>query len=355
MMYLPEKELRIAALLPHVKLYGGVKRFLELGNQFVSRGHSMTVFTPTGEHPEWFRFSGEIQSLSLLTKESFDVIFFTELSLLGHVLKANADRKIYYIVNPSVKLDSIKKHSEIEFFANSSNLLERAEKKYNIKAFPALGGLNLSNFPFKDQRSLSSSEPFTILAYGRIAEGRKGTMYVVRACERLFRRGVKVKLILFDTLVTEKIREAYEKFKTMVPYEFILNHPVERNAELFHRADIFIAAEKKTGYANTVVEAMACGTPVIATGSGTKDLLYDNETGILVTRNSRKIARAILKLLDAPDLCRSITRNARKNVEKLDWGILADRIIENIAGKIEKDQHFPAIKTGIKSKMGNES
>lgn len=345
MIDLPEKGLRFAALLPHVKLYGGVKRFLELGNQFVSKGHRMTVFTPTGENPDWFSFSGRIKAISLLTEESFDVIFFTELSLLQQALKANAYRKVYYIVNPSVKLDRIKKYSEIEFFANSSNLLERAEKKYGIKAFPALGGLNLSNFPFKNQRKMSSSEPFTVLAYGRIAEGRKGTMYVVRACERLLRKGIKVKLILFDTLVTDKIRIAYEKFKTTVPYEFILNHPVEWNAELYYRADIFIAAEKKTGYANTVVEAMACGTPVIATGSGTKDLLYDNETGIQVTRNSRKIAKAIMKLLDAPELCKSITRNARKNVEKLDWGILADRIIENIAGKIETDQHFPGYKS----------
>ena len=332
---IPEKGLKFAALLPHMKLYGGIKRFLELGNQFVSKGHEMTVFTPTGENPDWFSFSGIIKPISRLTEESFDIVFFTEMSLLQYALMAKADRKVYYIVNPSVKLDKIKKYSEIEFFANSTNLLERSRKKYGIKAFPALGGLNLSNFPYKNQNRMSVSKPFTVLVYGRIAEGRKGTMYVVKACERLQRKGLKVKLILFDTLVTEKIRIAYEKFKTTVPYEFILNHPVEKNAELFHRSDIFIAAEKKTGYANTVVEAMACGTPVIATVSGTKDLLYDNKTGILVSRNSRKIAKAIVKLLNNPDLCTNISKNARENVERLDWGLLSDRIIENVLANIK--------------------
>ncbi len=43
------KKLRIGALLPHVKLYGGIKRFFELGNQFVDLGHDFTAFTTEGE------------------------------------------------------------------------------------------------------------------------------------------------------------------------------------------------------------------------------------------------------------------------------------------------------------------
>jgi glycosyltransferase involved in cell wall biosynthesis len=328
MTYLAEKSLKFAVLLPHLKLYGGVKRFLELGNLFVSKGHKMTVFTPSGADPDWFNFDGQIRPMSLLTEDTFDIIFFTEISLLDFALKARAERKVFYIVLP-VNLNKIKKYPEIEFFANSSNLLEFAREKYGIDAFPAIGGLNLANLPFIEKRSINASEPFTVLVYGRIAEGRKGTMFVVRACERLLRKGFKVNLILFDTLVTENIRIAYKKFKTIVPYEFIIDHPIERNAELFHRADIFVAAERKTGYANTVAEAMACGTPVIATNSGTKDLLFDHETGLLVTRNSRKIAKAILKLLNEPDLRAKISTNARKKVEGLNWESLADRIIEN--------------------------
>ena len=332
-----KKGFRIAALLPHTRLYGGVKRFLELGNQFVSKGHQITVFTPTGESPDWFRFSGKIKPLHQLVDESFDALFFTELSLLDMALNARSQRKIYYIVNPSVKLNKISKYQEIEFFANSSNLLERSEKKYGIKAFPALGGLSLKNFQKKELNRMNPSGSFTVMAYGRIAEGRKGTMYVVRACERLYRKGYKVKLLLFDTPVTEKIQAAIDKFRTKVPYELILNHPVERNVELYHKADIFVAPEKKTGYANTVVEAMASGTPVIATSSGTNDLLVDNETGIKVTRNSRKISFAILKLLNDYELCLKLTENARKKVEKLDWSLLADRIIQNLEENFESE------------------
>ena len=40
--------MKLGVLLPHTKLYGGVKRFLELGNIFVEKGHDFYVFTPDG-------------------------------------------------------------------------------------------------------------------------------------------------------------------------------------------------------------------------------------------------------------------------------------------------------------------
>jgi len=324
------RNLKIAALLPHVKLYGGVKRFFELGNQFEKLGHSMTIITPSGERPGWFNFSGSVISFLEAQESTFDAVFFTELSLLEVALATHAKRKIYYIVNPSVNLVKIRKHPEIEFFANSSNLLLRSKKKYGIDAFPALGGVNLENFHVKVRRPLSAVEVFTVMAYGRIAEGRKGTSYVIKACERLLKKGYKVQLLLFDTPVTEKIQKAIDEFKTFVPCEFVLNHPVDKNVLLYHKADIFVAPEKKTGYANTVVEAMASGIPVIATSSGTNDLLFHNETGLMITRNTRKISNAILQLVNDPELCLKLTENARKNVEKLDWAILADRIAKHL-------------------------
>ncbi|HCX98833.1 MAG TPA: hypothetical protein DG754_01725 [Bacteroidales bacterium] len=324
------KKLQIGVLLPHVKLYGGIKRFFELGNQFVDLGHEFTAFTSTGERPTWFNFKGEFKPTSELNTKQLDAVFFTELSLLDEIVNSNAKRKIYYIVNPSVNLSKIKKHKQIEFFANSSNLLQRAKKKFGIDAFPALGGVNLKNFSIKQIKPIVPNEPFTVMAYGRIAEGRKGTMYVVRACERLQEKGYKVKLLLFDTPVTEKIQKAIDEFKTTVPFEFILNHPVDQNVQIYHKADFFVAPEKKTGYANTVVEAMASGIPVIATSSGTKDLLFHNETGLLITRNSYRICEAINKLIFDYNLCLELTAKARKNIEPLDWSLLATRIIENL-------------------------
>ncbi|HNV80864.1 MAG TPA: glycosyltransferase family 4 protein [Tenuifilaceae bacterium] len=320
----------MGALLPHVKLYGGIKRFLELGNRFVEMGHSMYVFTPTGEKPDWFNFKGEFLTLNDLKAKQLNTLFFTEPDLLQIVLESNAQRKIFYFVRANESLTKLKRTGEITFYANSTNLVRLAKQKYGVDVFPAIGGVNLAMYSAKPILPIERGETFNILAYGRLAEGRKGTMYVVKACERLIKRGRNVHLILFDTPVTEKMEKAIAKFSTNIPYDFILNHPVDRNVEIFHRADVFVAPEKKAGWANTVAEAMACGIPVIATESGSKDFLISGKTGIVITRNSRKIANAIELVMDNESLRREYAENGRKKIEEFGWDVLANKIIQNL-------------------------
>jgi glycosyltransferase involved in cell wall biosynthesis len=112
-----------------------------------------------------------------------------------------------------------------------------------------------------------------------------------------------------------------------VPFQFITNHPVEENAALFHQADIFVAAEKGAGWANTVAEAMSCGIPVVATKSGTADILIDGVTGIRVKRNVNSIARGISRLIMSAELRETLAVNGRKHIEKFTWQILAGKIM----------------------------
>ena len=68
---------------------------------------------------------------------------------------------------------------------------------------------------------------------------------------------------------------------------------------------------------NIAFEAMACGTPVLATPVGTiRDVLVDGETGFLMENNSPQcIAENIIRALTHPGLGR-ITHNARALVER---------------------------------------
>jgi hypothetical protein len=49
--------MRLRVILQNINQYGGVKRFLELGNRFVETGHSCDVFTPEGSPSSWFLFN----------------------------------------------------------------------------------------------------------------------------------------------------------------------------------------------------------------------------------------------------------------------------------------------------------
>lgn len=321
--------LTIAAILPHTKLYGGVKRFLELGNVFVEEGHDFYIFTPLGDFPTWFNFKGHVLPLSEIKNFiSLDALFFTEPIFLDWVVESSAKHKIFYFVRESENLNKIKRYSNIEFYTNSTNLLEVARKKYKIEAFPAIGGINSKIFFPKKNLSKKDGEPFVIMAYGRLAEKRKGTAYVVKACERLQKKGYNIRLLLFDTPINSKMERTISKFKTSLPYDFVINHPYEKNVELFHKADLFVAPEKKAGWSNTSVEAMACGIPVIAAESGTKDFLFNRQTGLVVSRNSKSIAKAMIYLMENESERVAYAKNAYLKVMEFSWESLAKKIID---------------------------
>ena len=64
------------------------------------------------------------------------------------------------------------------------------------------------------------------------------------------------------------------------------------------RADVFALTSTYEGFGNVLIEAMACGTPVVATKSpGTVEIIADGVTGALVDHDARSIADAIGALL----------------------------------------------------------
>lgn len=320
--------MNLGVILPHTKLYGGVKRFLELGNIFIGLGHQFTVYTIEGKAPDWYDFKGETKTFAHLQKDDIDALFTTETKFLDELVKANTKRRIFYHVRITENLRPILKHKNIEIFACSTNIYLHDKKKYGIDAFKALGGVNTANYSPKSSYVVKD-RPFCIVAYGRLVERVKGTKYIIKACEKLYKKGYNIRLLLFDTAVSEKAQQMIDNFSTSVPFDFVQNHPFDRNSELFNRGDLFVAAERHAGWSNTVCEAMACGLPVIATQAGTKDLLIDDETGLLTRRYVFLFRRKIKRMIENEALRTRLGQNAYKHVQHFDWHRLAERIIEH--------------------------
>lgn len=317
--------MHLGVILPHTKLYGGVKRFLELGNIFIELGHTFTVYTVEGKAPTWYDFKGETKSFADLQTDDIDALFTTEVKFLEQLVTANTKKRIFYHVRMTEKVQKTLKYPDIEVFACSTNIYLYDKKKYGIEAFKALGGVNVSNYLEKNDYSVEG-RPFCVMAYGRLAEKVKGTKYVVKACEKLYKKGYNIKLLLFDTAISDKAQKLIDDFSTCVPFDFVQNHPFDRNSELFNKADVFVAAEGHAGWSNTVAEAMACALPVIATSAGTRDLLIDRVTGLHTWRYAFIICRRLKTLIENEKLRERLGKAARKNVENFDWHVLARNI-----------------------------
>jgi len=92
------------------------------------------------------------------------------------------------------------------------------------------------------------------------------------------------------------------------------------------------------GLPNIMLEAMACGTPVLATAVGAiPDVIKDNETGFIMEDNSPEcIARNVIRALSHPDLSK-IAKNARALVEKEYTYEAAVERYRNILASLKKD------------------
>lgn len=88
-------------------------------------------------------------------------------------------------------------------------------------------------------------------------------------------------------------------------------------AELYTCADALVLASSREGWPNVLLEAMACGTPVIATDAGaSREIVQAAEAGVICeNRSSESIVAAVGQLFaDYPD--RSKTR---QYAEKFSW------------------------------------
>ncbi len=87
--------------------------------------------------------------------------------------------------------------------------------------------------------------------------------------------------------------------------------------ELAHAAlDILVLTSRWEGSANVVLEAMACGRPVVAFRmAATSEIIDDGETGVLVDGAAEQIAEAVEMLLADPRRASDIGRKARSTVQ----------------------------------------
>jgi asparagine synthase (glutamine-hydrolysing) len=105
---------------------------------------------------------------------------------------------------------------------------------------------------------------------------------------------------------------------------------------LLSASDVFVLPTKEEGSCNAVIEAMACGLPIVTSNGAYMDDLVDDEVAIRVDPDDVGAIRgAILKLRDDPGLRRRMSEACLKKAKLFDIDDRARRVLSWIEGLLE--------------------
>jgi glycosyltransferase involved in cell wall biosynthesis len=316
--------MRISFIEPHLGVYGGIRRVLEFANRFVDRGEEVTIYHPSGAPCDWMECRARVRPLAEIYRDPHDVAIFNNPPDYAVARRTRARLKVFYILelydrdrlprfDPKIfwprkgRMLALKRALQLPFLmvANASWIQEWLHERMRLDVELQFGGVNRGLFhPVAGVRAHDGL--FRILCSGDPRE-HKGTATIIEAVSFL-RRNRDVEL---STYHGKGIAQ-------------------DRMAATYGAADLFVDAQWHAGWNNPVIEAMACGSPVVCSDiGGVRDFAFHERTALLVPpRDPAALAAAMQRMIDEPALRSALARNALSEVERFDWDRAADGFLD---------------------------
>ena len=102
--------------------------------------------------------------------------------------------------------------------------------------------------------------------------------------------------------------------------EFHFRPPQARIPDLYAACDVWLFTSESEGFGLPILEAMACGTPVLATRAGAAPEILGTGGGRLLDPDPDRFAEALLEIARLPEAdWQALSAAARRTAERWDW------------------------------------
>ncbi len=159
----------------------------------------------------------------------------------------------------------------------------------------------IPNFVYAPPPSPPVEREPVVVAIGRLT-AQKGFDLLVHAFARVAARAPEWRMVIFGQGERRSMLERQVAALGLAGRVALPGLTSDPSSHL-RRAGMFVLSSRHEGFPNALLEAMACGAPVIATDcpSGPSEIVRDGYDGLLVPVGVEPLAAAMLRLMQAPE------------------------------------------------------
>lgn len=322
--------MRIALFLPHVGVFGGVRRFLELGNAWADAGHEVCLYHPEGGPADWLPFRGVIRPLAAAAAARSDLGWCADVHTYDAFRAHATSRHVYYCVlegDPGLRRAIADRG--VTLAANSAALRRAVAARAGRPVLDGAGGIRIEQF--RPDPARRAAAPLRVLVNGRRSRPKKGTDLVLRALRGLVGRVPEFETVLFDSIGPQNRQDPRDGAPLPPGARFVLDPSQSELVALYQSSHVFVAAERKAGWCNTALEALACGCALVCTPSGTRDFAHDGENARVVRwRHPFFLAHALREVLTNDTLRRRLAAAGPASAAPWNWAALSRKLLAQL-------------------------
>lgn len=201
-------------------------------------------------------------------------------------------------------------------------------------------GVDLDLFTSNSRYIMQPFEP-KILCVARL-DVIKGLEYAIRAMDKIRIAYPRAKLIIIgDGDQYETLQKLISESNLSANVLLLGSRPNEEIPKFFQSSHLFLLTSLSEGFALTLLEAMACGLPIISTPVGiAPDIINTWNNGRLIPfMDPDAISSVLIELIAHPDLCHLYSQNSIHAAQEFSWSSVSERYVCEYRNIINKKVH----------------
>ena len=192
-------------------------------------------------------------------------------------------------------------------------------KKFGTNVFFVPNGIDIKSLP----SGIDTKYKKQIIFVGRLSK-EKGIHTVIEVAKNL-PKDIDL-LIVGDGPEKFSVIESIKNFSNI---HYLGYQSKEKTIPLIRGSKLLIQPSLAEGISATLLESMACNTPVIATKVGGNIELFNNDNGILIEpENPRELLNEIISTIDNKEKLEKISKLAFSEVQNYTWSNIGQKYLD---------------------------